>query len=299
MAELISFGTLDGAPFVELGECGNYSVKKTFDCGQCFRFSEVPTKHKYAVGGVAYQKYVIFAQDEPDRITIYGITPNEYETVWKHYLALDADYLAIDRSIKSALTPPAQDVMLAAIKQSEGIRILRQEPFETLCSFIISQNNNIPRIKKLVASICEAYGKPITSPLSGETHYSFPTARAIYEAGEEAIFALKTGFRAKYIFDCSRKIAEGEIDLDAILAEPSYESSKQALMSIKGVGEKVASCALLFGFGRTEAFPIDVWIRRIIDTRFGGTLDYTLFGENAGIAQQYLFYYERYVQSKA
>lgn len=297
MADVKNVGTLDGIPFIEVGGCGNYSVKKTFDCGQCFRFSEIPTKHETAVGGVAYGRYIVFAQDAPDSIVIYGATPEDYESVWKRYLALDVDYSEIDRSIADALLPPQRDVMLAAVDRSAGIRILRQEPFETLCSFIISQNNNIPRIKKIVASMCKAYGKPICT--AGDEQYAFPTPEALLEAGEDGIFALKTGFRAKYIIDCAEKIASHAIDLDAVMREPSYDKCKEELMSIKGVGEKVASCALLFGFGRTEAFPIDVWIRRIIDTRFGGTLDHSLFGENAGIAQQYLFYYERYIQSKA
>ncbi len=296
MADIKESGIVGTVPFVKLGGCGNYSVQKTFDCGQCFRFSEVRSKHNYAVGGVAYGKYVIFAQDTPDDITIYGATDKDFESIWKNYLALNVDYDDIDRAIENALAPPYDCVMRAAVEASRGIRILRQEPFETLCSFIISQNNNIPRIKKIVAAMCEKYGSPISVD-SSKIEYAFPTAEALVNAGEEGIFALKTGFRAKYILDCAEKIASGNLNLNEISTESSYEKSKLSLMSVKGVGEKVASCALLFGFGKTEAFPIDVWIRRIIDTRFGGSLDHTLFGKNAGIAQQYMFYYERYIQS--
>ena len=179
-----------------------------------------------------------------------------------------------------------------AIKYGYGIRILRQDKWEAICSFIISQNNNIPRIKKIVLSMCEKYGERVC--FLDKDYYSFPSASVLLEAGVEEIFNLKTGFRAKYIIDACEKIASGEISLDLIDGEPSYEKCVEMLCKIKGVGLKVASCALLFGFNRTEAFPIDVWIKRVIDNRFNGSLDISSLGKNGGIAQQYLFYYERY-----
>ena len=127
-----------------------------------------------------------------------------------------------------------------------------------------------------------------------KSYYSFPDAKTLLEAGMEAIFDLKTGFRAKYIIDACEKVAKGEIDLDLIYNEENFDTCVDNLCKIKGVGLKVASCALLFGFNKTEAFPVDVWIKRVIENRFDNNLDISLFGKNGGIAQQYLFYYERY-----
>ena len=160
-----------------------------------------------------------------------------------------------------------------------------------ICSFIISQNNNIPRIKKIVNDMCQKYGHSVA--YLDKTYYSFPDAKALLDAGIEEIFNLKTGFRAKYIIDACEKIANGKIDLDSVYAQ-DFNSAVETLCQIKGVGLKVACCALLFGFDKTEAFPIDVWIKRVIENRFNGNLDISLFGKNGGIAQQYLFYYERY-----
>ena len=170
---------------------------------------------------------------------------------------------------------------------------LRQDRWECICSFIISQNNNIPRIKKIVTSLCEKYGQCVD--FLGKKHYSFPTPEALLNAGVDEIFSLKTGFRAKYIIDACDKIVNGEINLDDIYNEQNFDTCVDNLCKIKGVGLKVAACALLFGFNKTEAFPIDVWIKRVISNRFNGELDISLFGKNGGIAQQYLFYYERCV----
>ena len=161
----------------------------------------------------------------------------------------------------------------------------------------MSQNNNIPRIKKIIAALSEEYGEKFeykSGDGESKTFYSFPTAEALARAGEEALYALRTGFRAKYIYDAARKVAEGELDLGSIAKLPTSEAAAE-LMKIKGVGLKVASCVLLFGFGRTEAFPVDVWVRRVLDKYYPDGLDTTALGRYAGIAQQYLFYYERYI----
>ena len=138
--------------------------------------------------------------------------------------------------------------------------------------------------------MCQKYGHSVA--YLDKTYYSFPDAKALLDAGVEEIFNLKTGFRAKYIIDACEKIANGKIDLDSVYAQ-DFNSAVEALCQIKGIGLKVASCALLFGFDKTEAFPIDVWIKRVIDNRFNGELDISRFGKNGGIAQQYLFYFAR------
>ena len=183
------------------------------------------------------------------------------------------------------------DIMNEAVKVSRGIRILRQEPWETLCSFIISQNNNIPRIKKIIASLCREYGERITSP-DGREFYTFPTAKALFEAGEDAIYAMKTGFRAKYIYDAAKKVVLGDVDLKAVYGMSTSDGAEH-LKQIKGVGDKVAACVLLFAYHKTDSFPIDIWVKKILKKYFDGKVPE--FGEYAGVAQQYLFFYERYV----
>lgn len=275
---------------ITVGGVGNFSPKKTFDCGQCFRFE--PAEN--GVTGIAYGRRVNIRR-EGENLRIDGITPEEFDGIWEHYLALDEDYVAIDKTIAGALLPEKGGRVLAdAAKTASGIRILHQEKWETLCSFIISQNNNIPRIKKIIEAMSREWGERI-----GDDDYAFPTAKALADAGEDRIFALRTGFRAKYIADAARTVAENEDFLDSVSKCDSYENADRLLRTIKGVGPKVSACTLLFGFGRTEAFPIDVWIRRVIDKYFPDGLDTAVFGNAAGIAQQYLFYYERYVQSKS
>ena len=159
-----------------------------------------------------------------------------------------------------------------------------------MCSFIISQNNNIPRIKKIIRSLSERAGERI----AGTDEFSFPTADVVEALGEKELFDLKTGFRAKYIYDAAKKVNGGDVDLLSIPRMPTFKGA-DALCDIKGIGPKVAACALLFGFGKYDAFPVDVWIKKAIEKYFPGEFDATRLGPYAGVAQQYLFYYERYL----
>jgi len=264
---------------------GSFSVKKTFDCGQCFRFEPVEDSWDFVRGVVGHDEITV--RDLGGAVEILGSDDADF---WKNYLSLDADYDAFDSIILSALTEKADvDVMKNAVEYGKGIRILRQNPWETLVSFIISQNNNIPRIKKIISAMCEKYGEHIS-----DKSYSFPTVEALTEAGEDGIFELRCGFRAKYIYDCAKKVHDGEIVLSDVFNMATYEEADEYLRRISGVGPKVSACALLFGFGRLDAFPVDVWVKRIMAKRFPNGLDYTRFGNVAGLAQQYLFYYERW-----
>lgn len=286
------FKTSGGIVCVHATQIPRLNIFKTFDCGQCFRFDPVSKfGHKYEFGGVAFGKYVVFAQDSENEVYVYGSNADDFERIWAYFLSLDTDYDEINSCIISTVDGAHAK---RATEYSNGIRILRQDSWEALCSFIISQNNNIPRIKKIIAEMSKMYGDVVE--FDGYSYHSFPSASALYHAGEEAIFALKTGFRAKYIHDAAYKITDGTIMLDEI-KELEFEAAKEALSKIKGVGPKVASCALLFGFDKTEAFPIDVWIKRSLDNHFGGQLDIGALGKAAGIFQQYLFYYERYNQN--
>ncbi len=271
---------------VTVGGCGNFSVEKTFDCGQAFRFDRVNI-NVYA--GHALGRDIAFEQSaSPGVLRIHGATAEEVEKIWLPYLALDVNYDAIDRFLIDTM-PNERDrvTMTAAVEAGRGIRILRQEPFEALISFIVSQNNNIPRIKKIIAALCGTYG------VNGQ----FPTAQALYDAGVDGLFALKTGFRAGYIHDAAEKILSGEVDIDRIRACEDYDACDAELRKIRGIGPKVSACVLLYGFGKTEAFPVDVWIKKSLGRHFPDGLDVKILGKYAGIAQQYLFYYERYIQS--
>ena len=285
------FGVSEASvPFVRISGVECFNTEAVFDCGQAFRFLPVEgTAHECEYGGVAFGKYITVAQDG-DTLTVYGATEDDFEKVWIPYLGLDFDIDGARRDILSRSDNPA---LREAVEYGKGIRILRQEKWETLCSFIISQNNNIPRIRGLIGAISKALGTPIETPLG--VMYSFPTPGAIVEAGVDALREMKFGFRAPYIYDAATKVASGEIDLEAVASAPTTAEAAEALMKIKGVGPKVAACTLLFGFDRTDAFPVDVWVKRVIEKYFPAPFDAASLGAYAGLAQQYLFYYERYL----
>lgn len=264
----------------------NFSPSLTFDCGQCFRFDVLADGS--AVGTVGREHAKISVSG--DVLTIDGGKDTEF---WRGYLGLDEDYDAIKKDIGEHFGKYG-DVIFDAMRVGGGIHILRQDMWEALCSFIVSQNNNIGRIKKIIARLCEKYGEPFDS--DGETYYTFPTAQALAGASVSDIFSCGTGFRAKYISDAAKRVASGETDLEYI-SSLSDEKSVEELTKICGVGPKVANCTLLFGFYRLASFPIDVWIRRVLDKYYKNGIDLGDLGSYAGVAQQYLFYYERYKQN--
>lgn len=276
------FNIVEKNGYIELSGLSGFDIGKVFDCGQCFRFDEKDG----GIEGIALGKKIRLEQPSCDLVRIFGITLDEYQKTFCHYLALDADYDEVDRDIVSRLNGDL--TIQKAIDFGKGIRLLRQDGWEALCSFIISQNNNIPRIKKIIANMSERYGEKIS-----EGCYAFPTAQALCGAGVDGLFELKTGFRAKYIYDAAEKVATGKIDL-SLIEDMTTEEATQYLMQIKGVGLKVASCALLFGFNKTDAFPVDVWVKRVLEKYYPSGLDLSSLGSNAGMIQQYLFYYERY-----
>lgn len=292
-------------PAVRIDNLSLFDTAKVFDCGQCFRFDPVESSmHEIEFAGSAFGKYISVAQDGCC-LTIYNATLDEYETIWKHFLGLDRDYGEINNSLLSLTDNPA---LHDAVERSSGIRILKQDPWEAICSFIISQNNNIPRIKKLVAALCRRCGSPVsTEGMEGHiatahlgdvgNFYSFPCPEAVRALEISGLAELKVGFRAKYIYDAAEKMISGEIDLEYI-DQNDTEKCIEHLCRVKGIGIKVASCALLFGFEKLDAFPVDVWIKKVVAKYFDEDFDHKLLGKYAGIAQQYLFYYERYLQSK-
>ena len=284
----------DKVVFVVVRGVDRFSVEKTFDCGQCFRFERVEgSRFDAEYGGVAFGKYISVAQ-KGDSVYIFNVSEREYYERYRAFLGFDCDYLAIEQDI---LARSENIALRDAIEYGRGIRILHQDPWEALCSFIISQNNNIPRIKKIIGALCELCGEEIDASDMVEhgakkVEYAFPSPKSLVALGIEGIGMTRCGFRAKYIFDAAKRACEGEIDASA------FESTADAaahLMCVKGVGPKVAACTLLFGYARLDAFPVDVWIKRVIEKYFNVGFSPEDLGEYAGVAQQFLFYYERYL----
>lgn len=283
----LSETTQNGIPCVVVKGIRDFDVALIFDCGQCFRFMPVESEYDFAVGGVAFGKYVEFCQSG-DTLVIRNANTYDFEHIWKRFLSLDLDYGEIKKELSEKMNSPVFD---KAAEIGSGIRILRQEPWECVCSFIVSQNNNIPRIRKIIEAMCEKYGNKIE--FEGKAYYSFPSPERLADAGVDEIFKLRCGFRAKYIHDAATLVSEKKINLDKLFALGTKDAESE-LCRIKGVGPKVAACALLFAFEKYDAFPIDVWVKKILEKYFPDGLDINTLGRYAGIAQQYLFYYERY-----
>jgi len=282
---------------------GTYTIKKDgyfslpiiFDCGQAFRFSPVKRDGKTGFEGVAGGRFMRCTEDiEKAEILYSGGDGNDGE-FFDRFFDTARDYGAARNDILLSVgeNETVKNVTLEAMEVAKGIKILRQDPFETLVTFITSQNNNIPRIKGLIERLCKELGDEIETPF-GEKAYSFPDAERILSVGEEGLSGMKFGFRAGYINACAKAVTEG-FDLSSI-EDMSDIDAKEKLMTLRGVGPKVADCVLLFGYGRLGRFPVDVWMKRAINELFGGTLPD--FGKYAGLCQQYFFYRERYLGSK-
>jgi len=254
----------------------HFDLDEILDCGQCFRWEKLGEK---CYSGVAFGKELTLAQQE-DRLIFQDTTLADFQGLWHGYFDFERDY----GEIKSLLrTDPA---MNRAVQFCPGMRVVRQEPWEALCSFIISQNNNIPRIKGIVKRLCECFGDPL--PRGG---YTFPAPQRLAALELEDLAVIRSGFRGKYILDAAGKIAGGELPLPE-LHTLGLQEARGRLMCIKGVGPKVADCALLYGFARAECLPVDVWIARALKQLYPEGFPQR-FAEVAGIGQQYLFHYIR------
>lgn len=238
------------------------------DTGQAFRWNKI--------GENAYFGYCL---DHPleisgtkGRFLLKDTSEEVFLNVWRPYFDLDTDYAALRKLYSRDTT------LCSACEFSRGIRLLRQDGWEALVSFIFSSNNNITRIKGIIARLAEHYGH-------------FPTADELSTETVESLGYLRSGFRAKYIIDAAQKVSSGEVDLKAV-ADMPYEAAKAELMKIKGVGPKVADCVLLCGMYKTEAFPIDVWMKRVMEEYYKDGLPEEYY-ETRGIAQLYLFNYIR------
>lgn len=265
-------------------ECGSFDAAATLLGGQCFRWIRQGDR----LCGTASGRYVEMKQDQ-GRLTVFGAEKDEAERVWRVYLDLERDYDDIRRQV-IALEPRLEPCAAFA----GGIHILAQEPWEALCAFVVSQNNNIPRIRGIVSQLCMRWGAPaIRGEQAAEEslRYAFPTPDALASATEAELRACGCGYRAPYLKALAQMAASGGVDFEAIRKAPIGEA-RERLRRLKGVGPKVAECALLYGFGRLECFPVDVWIRRALDSVLSGG---TSLSDSpiAGVAQQYVFEYIR------
>jgi N-glycosylase/DNA lyase len=302
-----------GCSVTAVSGLGNYSLSDTLECGQAFRYELIAKEDGYCEYlTVAYGRLIRVGQRQFGELIFFDEWTDEYESAVTKYFSLDADYEAIRTDIVSRTD---SDWLKSAAECAKGVVILRQDPWESLFSFIISQNNNIPRIRKIIRSICSEYGENLAvgkleeCPLPGKKCipgcaecktcgicYSFPTATQVLN-NPEGLLPSHPGFRYKYLLDAARQISEGSVSLEKIASEGRYEFTLEELKKILGVGDKVASCVALFGFGNLEAFPIDVWMKRAIDDYFGGKLNPSDLGPYAGVAQQYIFHYIRNLQN--
>ncbi len=257
----------------------SFDLNQTLDCGQCFRWEKLDTDIT-AYHGVAFGKPLTISQCGAT-VTLHSCSKEDFHNIWYSYFDLDTDYSKI-RTQLSQLHP----VLKEAQQYAPGIRILKQEPWEALCSFIISQNNNIPRIKGIIERLCEGFGERLS-----DNDYAFPSAQVLSNCSVDDLAPLRSGFRAKYIIDAAQKVANSDVDLGEISCISTAEAQKE-LMKIKGVGPKVADCTMLYGMGKKDCFPLDVWMKRAMEMLFP-ELTPSDFGSNAGIAQQYIFHYSR------
>lgn len=275
----------------------NFSVRQIARSGQCFRMNEIEPG---VFQVIAYGKRLKIIQEQDRSPVMFCCSRQEYETLWRQYFDLETDYRSyIDR------VDPKDQYLSRAVRAGEGIRILRQELWETIVSFIISQNNNIPRIKNSIEKLCLLWGKSHQEEgdMCGEeqgiraenpcTWHEFPRPEDLLS--EEKLAPAKLGYRAKYIAELARRVADGTVNLEELPAmEP--EKVEKYLKNIYGVGAKVAACIQLFSLHHLECFPTDTWIKQIIAAEYDGKFPLELYSGFAGVIQQYIFYYAREIQ---
>ena len=267
----------------------NFDIDQICNSGQCFRMSKI-SEHTYSV--IAYGNYIEILQEKikEDGIgTQYKLTfsceEDEFLTIWKQYFDLDTDYEKIIESI------PKEDAYLTKAAQfGEGIRILRQDPWEMIITFIISQQNNIKRIRKCIETICERYGEKKQN-FRGEFYYDFPTKEQLARATEEELRDCNLGYRSKYIVKTTKSILNHEVDLEK-LKTMNFEEAKQELLKLTGIGVKVAECICLFGLHHMDGFPIDTHIKQVLEQNYKDGFPFERYKGYAGVIQQYIFYYD-------
>lgn len=272
-----------------VGNVRDFDLVHIFQCGQCFRWIK---QQDGSFTGVVRDK-VVNVRMEDGKLIMHNATSEDFQSLWYDYFDLGRDYGEIKKQLMK------DEIMEKAVKFGYGIRLLKQDIWETVVSFIISANNRIPMIMKTVAAICKAYGKELK--MDGDSYYTFPDSRLLENSGLERLQLCGGGFRCKYIVNTSRMVNSGEIDLAALTGMTAGEA-REELVRFPGVGNKVADCTLLFSGTKYDVFPTDVWVKRVMEVLyfkreagFKEIQDFAseYFGEFSGFAQQYLFYYAR------
>ena len=280
----------------EIENIDSFELKDIFDCGQCFRWN-IEEDGSYT--GV-FKGNVLNVKKQANKVTFKGICTGSIKEIVEDYFDLKRDYKKIKETL-SKIDP----FMEESIKYGNGIRILNQDLWETIISFIISANNNIPRIKGIIERLSKNYGKEID--YNGKKYYTFPTAEELKDASVEKYRELGLGFRDIRLYETTKMILENKVNLDDLQNNPNTMEVRETLLTLSGVGPKVADCILLFSdLKRFEVFPIDVWVRRVMNDLYIKNEDETKvskkqiekiakekFGNLAGLAQQYLFYWRR------
>jgi len=267
---------------VEIKMTDDFDPVLIFECGQCFRWNI--NENGIYTGVFKGHVAQVRRNRETNTIFISG-TYEDFNNIWFDYFDLERDYSQIRQSLN------IDEFMKKATDFGTGIRLLKQDKWEALCSFIISQNNNIPRIKGIINSLCSLYGNKID--FNNQQYFTFPSAEKIASLTSNDLSSIRCGYRTEYIIKTAKDITCGKIDLDA-LPETSPEEARKELKKLHGVGDKVADCVLLFGLHMLDAFPLDVWMKRVMEAWFPGGLPDEIL-PIAGIAQQYLFHYARKV----
>lgn len=267
----------------------NFSLKQICESGQCFRLRLLEERED--TNGKVYRRYGLPAFDRYLEIRQCGrrvefcCTEEEFDAIWRDYFDLTEDYGRLIASIDSE-----DEYLLKAASFGWGIRILRQDLWEMIVSFIISQQNNIKRIRKCIEQLCRKYGMPHETQ-QGEVYYSFPTPEALAGASLEELYGCGLGYRSRYIKETALAVCNGEIKLDK-LSSMEYQEAVKELCSLCGVGVKVASCVCLFALHKTDAFPVDTHISKVLQKHYPQGFPFEKYPGYAGSLQQYIFYYD-------
>ena len=261
-------------------EIADFDLEQIARSGQCFRFRELGEK-RYSV--VAGGKYIEVCQE--GRLVRFDCSEETFESVWRGYFDLDADYGRYKRAVAKR-----DQYLQRAVAAGCGLRILRQELWETIVCFIISQQNNIGRITKCVENLCSLFGE-ICYNRSGQVYNAFPTVERLAACTLEELAPIRRGYRARYILSAARQVVSGEVDLEAV-RHMDYAHARTELMRLSGVGRKVAECICLFALHHIDAFPIDTHIRQVLDAHYPKGFPLKRYRGFAGVMQQYAFYYE-------
>lgn len=261
------------------------SIQQISESGQCFRLNQI-AENRYAL--IAMGRYLEIEQRGGE--LLFGCPQKEYDTIWRQYFDMESDY-----SQYRSMVSEQDDYLTKAAAFGSGIRILRQDVWEMLISFIISQQNNIKRIRKCIETLCERYGERKyfrdDGYAKGTEYYTFPDAETLARVPEEELRACNLGYRSRYIVGTSNSILREEVNLDA-LKKMDYRQAKDELLKLSGVGEKVADCICLFGLHHMDAFPVDTHIRQAMDAHYPAGFPFERYAGYAGVMQQYIFYYD-------